>query len=50
MFIKYENLSLSRIKFYLYQKFNFIFIKNQILSFSKLKIYLYRKLITFYQK
>jgi len=33
--IKYKILSLSKRKFYLYQKSKFIFIKNQILSLSK---------------
>jgi len=33
--IKYQILSLSKTKLYLYQKSKFIFIKNQILSLSK---------------
>jgi len=34
-FIKTKILSLSKIKFYLYQKSKFVFIKSQILSLSK---------------
>jgi len=33
--IKYQISSISKTKFYLYQKSKFIFIKNQILSLSK---------------
>jgi len=37
IFIKNQNLSLSKIKFCPYQNSNSISIKNQILSISKIK-------------
>jgi len=42
IFIKYQILSLSKIKFYLYQKSNSIIIKNRNLSLSKITFYLYQ--------
>jgi len=45
MFIKYQNLSLSRIKFYFYQKLILSLSKIKF-SLWKLKFYLYQKSIT----